>query len=87
MQQMTRATPEAEIISYFRRNENGFEEESAALDAAIRNIVISGNRITTKAIILQIIGEIESTSDVIRLDVLRNVLEIVVGQTPDDEGF
>ncbi|WP_233268250.1 biofilm development regulator YmgB/AriR family protein [Pantoea sp. BAV 3049] len=87
MQQMIRVTPEAEIISYFRRNENDFQEEIAALDAAIRNIVISGNRITTKAIILQIIGEMETTSDVIRLDVLRNVLEIVVGHTPDDKGF
>ncbi|RRW63590.1 hypothetical protein EGJ48_21435, partial [Pantoea dispersa] len=38
-------------------------------------------------IILYLIAELEMTTDIVKLDVLRNVLEIVVGRTPDDEGF
>lgn len=44
-------------------------------------------RVTNKAIILYLIAELECTSDVVRLDVLRKTLEIVVGRTPDDTGI
>ncbi|NIF03810.1 hypothetical protein F3J38_27895, partial [Pantoea sp. Acro-805] len=53
----------------------------------IRDIVIHGKKVTSKAIILYLIAELESTSDVVQQDVLRSALEIVVGKTPDDEGF
>ena len=55
--------------------------------SVIRDIVIHGQKVTSKTIILYLIAELEMTTDVVRLDVLRNVLEIVVGRTPDDEGF
>ena len=44
-------------------------------------------KVTSKTIILYLIAELEMTTDIVKLDVLRNVLEIVVGRTPDDEGF
>jgi Biofilm development protein YmgB/AriR. len=53
----------------------------------IRDIVIHGQKVTSKTIILYLIAELEMTTDIVKLDVLRNVLEIVVGRTPDDEGF
>lgn len=60
--------------------------ETSVLDAVIRDIVVSGKKVTSKAIILYLIAELESTSDLIELDVLRRALEIVVGKTTDDEG-
>lgn len=78
---------EAEIIHHFREAGDRLEAESRVLDAAIRDIVIHGKRVTSKAIIIYLIAELESTSDVVQLDVLRHCLEIVVGRTPDDEGI
>ena len=78
---------EAEILQHFREAGDRLEAESRVLDTAIRDIVIHGKRVTSKAIIIYLIAELESTSDVVQLDVLRHCLEIVVGRTPDDEGI
>lgn len=78
---------EANIIEYFRNGGDALAAETAVLDAVIRDIVVHGKNVTSKAIILYLIAEIECTSDVVELDVLRNALEIVVGKTPDDEGI
>lgn len=77
---------EADIIQHFRSS-GELAAETAVLDAVIRDIVIHGKKVTSKAIILHIIAELESTTDVVELDILRSALEIVVGKTPDDEGF
>ncbi|OIX90542.1 biofilm/acid-resistance regulator YmgB/AriR [Pantoea sp. Ae16] len=81
------STLEADIIHHFRQAGDALSAETAVLDAVIRDIVIHGKRVTSKTIILYLIAELESTTDVVHLDVLRNALEIVVGRTPDDEGF
>ncbi|RPD99740.1 transcriptional regulator [Candidatus Pantoea deserta] len=78
---------EAEIIHHFRGEGDRLEAETRVLDAAIRDIVIRGKRVTSKAIIIYLIAELESTTDVVELDVLRHCLEIVVGRTPDDSGI
>ncbi|MFJ5162174.1 biofilm development regulator YmgB/AriR family protein [Pantoea sp. NPDC088449] len=78
---------EADIIHHFRSSGDALAAETAVLDAVIRDIVISGKKVTSKAIILYLIAELESSSDVAELDVLRSALEIVVGKTPDDENF
>lgn len=78
---------EAAIINHFREAGDQLEAEARVLDAAIRDIVIHGKRVTSKAIIIWLIAELESTTDVVQLDVLRHCLEIVVGRTPDDEGI
>ncbi|MFY0402687.1 biofilm development regulator YmgB/AriR family protein [Pantoea dispersa] len=78
---------EATLIHHFRSGGERYAAEAAALDAVIRDIVIHGQKVTSKTIILYLIAELEMTTDIVKLDVLRNVLEIVVGRTPDDEGF
>ncbi|MDF2785480.1 MAG: regulatory protein AriR [Pantoea eucrina] len=80
-------TVEADIINHFRHAGDKLAAETAVLDAVIRDIVVHGKRVTSKTIILYLIAELESTSDIVQLDVLRNALEIVVGRTPDDEGI
>jgi probable RcsB/C two-component-system connector, global regulator of biofilm formation and acid-resistance len=78
---------EASIIQHFRSGGDELAAETAVLDAVIRDIVIHGKKVTSKAIILYLIAELESTTDVGELDILRSALEIVVGKTPNDEGF
>ena len=78
---------EADIINHFRGAGDRLEAETRVLDAAIRDIVIHGKPVTSKAIIIYLIAELESTTDIVQLDVLRHCLEIVVGRTPDDEGI
>ncbi|ORM64006.1 transcriptional regulator [Pantoea rodasii] len=80
-------TPESDLIHHFRSGGDRLAAETAVLDAVIRDIVIHGKKVTSKAIILYLIAELESTSDVVQLDVLRSALEIVVGKTPDDQEF
>lgn len=84
---MRQTMTEAEIIHHFRSAGSRLEVETQILDAVIRDIVIHGQKVTSKAIILYLIGEIECASDTAQLNALRNVLEIVVGRTPDDDGF
>lgn len=76
-------TAEADIIKHFRSLRGALAAETAV----IRDIVVHGKKVTRKAIILYLIAELESTSDVAGPDVLRSAPEIVVGKTPDDVGF
>lgn len=76
--------PDASLAEYFRSGGNLLSEESAILGAAIRRISAAEQRITHKALILELIKMIETTKDVVISDVIRNTLEIVVHHTTDD---
>ena len=75
------------LAEYFRHAGDRFAEESAIFSTAVRCVLASEGHLSNKAIILYLIAELECTSDVVRLDVLRKTLEIVVGRTPDDTGI
>ena len=72
------------LASYFRSAGSTLTVESAVLGSAIRCIMLSGDNLTNKEIILQLIYALEQTSDQEAADVIRNTLEIVVGFTRDD---
>lgn len=72
------------LASYFRSAGGALSVESAILGSAIRCIILSGDNLTNKQIILQLIYTLEQTSDEEAADVIRNTLEIVVGFTQDD---
>ncbi len=84
---MQHSSTDSSIIEYFRSEGDLLAQETELLGAIIRDIVADQGRVTNKAIILYLIAELECTSDVVRLDVLRKTLEIVVGRTPDDAGI
>lgn len=84
---MQHSSSDSSIIDYFRSAGDQLAPETELLGAVIRDIVAGQGRVTNKAIILYLIAELECTSDVVRLDVLRKTLEIVVGRTPDDTGI
>ncbi|WP_442913057.1 biofilm development regulator YmgB/AriR family protein [Leclercia sp.] len=72
------------LASYFRSSGNTLYEEAAVLGSAIRCILLGGDNLTNKQIILQLIYALELTSDQDAAEVIRNTLEIVVGFTHDD---
>lgn len=84
---MQQPSSDSSIIDYFRSAGDQLALETEQLGAVIRNIMADQGHVTNKAIILYLIAELESTSDAMKLRVLRRTLEIVVGRTPDDSGI
>lgn len=72
------------LATYFRSAGGSLSVEAAVLGSAIRCIILSGDNLTNKQIILQLIYALEQTSDQEAAEVIRNTLEIVVGFTRDD---
>ena len=70
------------LASYFRSSGNLLEEESAVLGQAVTNLMLSGDN--DKNIILSLIHSLETTSDILKADVIRKTLEIVLRYTADD---
>ncbi|EIY0123257.1 biofilm/acid-resistance regulator AriR [Escherichia coli] len=68
------------LSSYFR----SLEEESAVLGQAVTNLMLSGDNVNNKNIILSLIHSLETTSDILKADVIRKTLEIVLRYTADD---
>ncbi len=83
-QPMTDSGFNSEAYNYFNKAGELFLSETEVLGAAIRVILAEKGKVTNKAIILHLITQLECTSDVVQLDILRSALEIVVGMTPDD---
>ncbi len=71
------------LASYFRSSGN-LLEESAVLEQAVTNLMLSGDNVNNKNIILSLIHSLETTSDILKADVIRKTLEIVLRYTADD---
>ncbi|MBN1086167.1 transcriptional regulator [Erwinia aphidicola] len=81
---MQQQSTESEIVAWFQGGGEKYAQESQALGVVIRDLIATGQLVNNKAIILKLIEKLETTSDVVELDVYRQVLEEVVGLTPDD---
>jgi probable RcsB/C two-component-system connector, global regulator of biofilm formation and acid-resistance len=73
-----------ELAERFRNAGNDIKDESAVLGFVIRSLLQSGEQVTRKAIILSLIGALESVQGTSQADVLRRTLEIVVGCNAED---
>ena len=75
------------LSSYFRSSGNLLEEESAVLGQAVTNLMLSGDNVNNKNIILSLIHSLETTSDILKADVGNdsNLLIVFYVQImPDD---
>ena len=72
------------LSSYFRHSGGLLVDEWALLESVVNDINAAKEPLTNKAIILRLIDEIESTRDVVRADIIRKTLEIIVDHTQDD---
>ena len=55
-----------------------------ALSSYFRSLMLSGDNVNNKNIILSLIHSLETTSDILKADVIRKTLEIVLRYTADD---
>ena len=76
--------PNAALSNYFRSAGGLLAEEWALLESIVGAIMEAKEPLTNKAIILRLIQQIESTRDVVRADIIRKTLEIIVDHTQDD---
>ncbi|MCA1921045.1 MULTISPECIES: biofilm development regulator YmgB/AriR family protein [Buttiauxella] len=76
--------PNTALTAYFRNAGDMLADEAVLLGAVIRSILATDGHLTNKAIIQRLIEAIESTDDVVTIDIVRKTLEIVVDHTFDD---
>lgn len=76
--------PNPVLSNYFRNAAGLLADESALYHSIVAAIVEANEPLTNKAIILRLIHEIEATRDVVRADIIRKTLEIIVDHTLDD---
>ncbi|MGK9174352.1 transcriptional regulator [Yokenella regensburgei] len=81
---MRQHTAQAALINFFHSAGERLAEETEMLGMAVRTLIARGVPVTNKAIILQLIADIENAQSAARVNVLRQTLDIVVGRTPDD---
>ena len=72
------------LSSYFHNAGELLADESAVLGQAVTNVILAGDNVNNKNIILSLISSLESTTDVVKADIIRKTLEIVLRYTADD---
>ncbi|WP_423778172.1 biofilm development regulator YmgB/AriR family protein [Enterobacter oligotrophicus] len=72
------------LAEHFLNAGSHLNDEAEVLGSAISCIMLSGDNLTNKELILQLIHALEITKEPEACDVIRNTLEIVVGYTRDD---
>lgn len=73
-----------ELTGYFEAEIKEAHTEVEILGSVVVEILNGGAPVTNKAIISRLLQRLETSSDVVSLDVHRHVLELVVHQTEDD---
>jgi len=83
---MQNAVPQTdqEIADYFNTAANTAASEMEMLGLLVAEILQAGKPVTNKAIISKLIHRLELETDVVSLDIYRQLLELVVHKTPDD---
>ena len=83
---MQNAVPQTdqEIADYFHTAANTPASEMEMLGLVVAEILQAGKPVTNKAIISKLIHRLELETDVVSLDIYRQLLELVVHKTPDD---
>ena len=72
------------LSSYFHNGGELLADESVVLGQAVTNVILAGDNVNNKNIILSLIGSLESTVDVVQADVIRKTLERGLRYTADD---
>ncbi len=81
---MHSATTEDTLNTWFDQGSQAFEAERSLIRGLAQNLKINRIEVNNKNLILALIRLLETEDDVIKLDVYRNALELIVQKTPDD---
>lgn len=82
---MQQNTIESDLQTYLQSTGDQYSQEKEVIGIIVKSLIAESGRVTNKAIVLSLIAELESATDIEQLDVLRNCLEIVVGHTPNED--
>jgi len=77
-------TMESQLLDFFHTTGEQFLSERAIIAEIRLELSAQKTRISNKDIILALILRLECENDVIKQDIYRNALEIIVQRTPDD---
>lgn len=75
---------ELSVLDFFRNAGEPLAQETALLGLVIKKIVAASSEVSNKTMIIQLIAELDQSSDEAHNEVIRNTLELVVSYTPDD---
>ncbi len=75
---------ESEISQYFKSQGKQFASEQNVVNEVFAELVASKSSVSNKDIIIALIERLEIEKDVVKQDIYRQALEIVVQRTPDD---
>lgn len=81
---MHSSATENEINVYFGKNADAYEAETKLIADMTRELRIQRGVVHNKDLILTLIQHIECEKDVLKLDIYRSALEMIVQGTPDD---
>lgn len=85
MEQIT--STESQLAESFKGLGAQYASEKEVLSKIYNDLSHKNNTISNKDIILALLQLLEEEKDVIKLDIYRQALEIVVQQTPDDASY
>ncbi|MBC0854850.1 biofilm development regulator YmgB/AriR family protein [Pantoea stewartii] len=78
MQQMLNSDG-PELIQALEHIDDIYEEEKRIFSAAVKTLLTGTGSVTSREVLFYLISEMEATTDVFRLVVLRTCLEILMG--------
>lgn len=84
--QQTTVNNVQELTAFVQAIDERYEEEKKILCMAVMSLISTSGTASRKDVLLYLIAELEKTQDVVRLDILRNCLELVT-RPADYQGF
>ncbi|KQN55667.1 MULTISPECIES: biofilm development regulator YmgB/AriR family protein [unclassified Erwinia] len=81
---MQQVYSELSVLNFFRNAGESLAQETALLGLVIKKIVAASSEVSNKTVIIQLIAELDQSTDEAYNEVIRNTLELVVSYTPDD---
>jgi len=70
---------EPELIYALENIDDIYDEEKKVFSAAVRILLTEAGSVTSREVLFYLIAQMEVTTDIVRLDVLRTCLEILMG--------
>ena len=68
-----------ELIYALENIDDIYEEEKKVFSAAVRTLLTGTGSVTSREVLFYLITQMEATTDIVRLGVLRTCLEILMG--------
>lgn len=69
----------SELIYALENIDDIYDEEKRVFSAAVRTLLTEAGSVTSREVLFYLISQMEATTDIVRLDVLRTCLEILMG--------